>query len=245
MCQPKADPRRGGETRGRSWRKMYYYIKGLVLKSKISAEADRLITMYSYEWGKISAIVPGAKKIKAKLGWAAEPIRETEFHVYVKDGTMRPKVTGAKALNNYAKLFSDWKRFSVAQYCAEVVDVLTAFNSENTRKYELLQRTWELLETSKNPWRIFSAFVLRFLNLSGYSFVEYLKRHNTLVSNDEKAHIRKLAAVSGEEVDNLLDLDGEIEYNVSRAIDGYLSTYLPRKLYSKEFCRKIEELRQS
>ncbi len=222
---------------------MYHHIKGLVLKSRISAEADQLITMYSYEWGKISCIVPGAKKIKAKLGWAAEPIRETEFYVYVRNGSLRPKVTGAKSLNHYPKLFSDWKRFSIAQYCAEIVDVLTPFNSENVKKYELLSRTWELLETAKYPWRISSAFVLRFLNLSGYSFVEYLKRNEGLVSKSERAHISRLATASGNDVDALLDLESEIEYNVSRAIEGYLNTHLPRKLNSREFYRKIDEFR--
>jgi len=220
---------------------MYHHIKGLVLKSKISAEADQLITLYTYEWGKISAIVPGAKKIKAKLGWAAEPVRENEFLVYLKGQNLRPKVTGARCLNNFSKLFFDWRRLTIAHYCAEIVDVLTPYNSENTRKYDLLSRTWELLETAKYPWRIFSAFVLRFLNLSGYSFVEYLKRNDGLVSKSEKAHISKLSSISGDEVDALLDLEKEIEYNVSRAIDGYLSTYLPRKLYSREFYRQIEQ----
>ena len=218
---------------------MYHHIKGLVLKSRISAEADQLITMFCYEWGKISAIVPGAKKIKAKLAWAAEPIRETEFHVYVRDGALRPKVTGAKSLNNFTKLYGDWRRQTIAQYCAEIVDCLTPFNSENTKKYDLLLRTWQLLETSKNPWRIFSAFTLRFLNLSGYSFLEYMKNNQTLVSAGERAHIRKLSTVSGDEIDNILDLESEIEYNIRRAIDGYLSIYLPRRIRSKEFCQKI------
>ncbi|MCX5781794.1 MAG: DNA repair protein RecO [Elusimicrobia bacterium] len=218
---------------------MYYHIKGLVLKSQISAEADKIITVYTHEWGKISAVVPGAKKIKAKLAWAAEPIRENEFLVYAKNGYLRPKVTGAKAINSFTKLFCDWRRFSIAQYCAEIMDVLTPFNSENARKYELLSRTWNLLETSKYPWRIFSAFVLRFLNLSGYSFTEFLKRNKHLVNNPERELIGKLSNMPGEDVDKLFPLESRIETNIKQAIDSYLSMYLPRKLCSKEFCEKI------
>jgi len=57
-----------------------------------------------------------------------------------------------------------------------MTEMLTPFNSENLKKYELLQRTWGLLEKVRYPWRIFAAFTLRFLKLSGYSFIEYLRR---------------------------------------------------------------------
>ena len=35
---------------------MYQQLKGLILRGQVSAEADKLITIYTYEWGKISAI---------------------------------------------------------------------------------------------------------------------------------------------------------------------------------------------
>ncbi|MCL2485943.1 MAG: recombination protein O N-terminal domain-containing protein, partial [Endomicrobia bacterium] len=60
---------------------MYYQIKGLVLNSNTHGEADKIATIYSYEWGKIQAIVPSAKKIAAKLSAAIEPLTESEFMV--------------------------------------------------------------------------------------------------------------------------------------------------------------------
>jgi len=42
--------------------KMYYQLRSLVLRSDVSSEADKLVRLYTYEWGKISAIVPGQKR---------------------------------------------------------------------------------------------------------------------------------------------------------------------------------------
>ena len=42
---------------------MYYNIKALILNTKLSQEADKVITAYTTKWGKIYATVPGAKKL--------------------------------------------------------------------------------------------------------------------------------------------------------------------------------------
>ncbi|MDR3243219.1 MAG: recombination protein O N-terminal domain-containing protein, partial [Elusimicrobiota bacterium] len=75
---------------------MYYQIKGLVLNSRTQGESDKIALIYSYEWGKISSIVPSAKKITAKLNGATEPLTESEFMVYQNHSSMRPKITGAQ-----------------------------------------------------------------------------------------------------------------------------------------------------
>jgi hypothetical protein len=91
-----------------------------------------------------------------------------------------------------------------------------------------------LLETAKNPARIAMAFVLRFLKLSGYSFVDYMASETYMVSKTEKEIIIKLASMSGEDVD-YLDIKPELEEIVSKRVDGYLNMYLPRPLKTKKF----------
>lgn len=218
---------------------MYYQLKSLILCSKVSGEADKLIKVYTYEWGKISAIVPGAKKINAKLACATEPVTESSITVYLKNPQARPKITGAVILNAFPVLRSDWRGFWIAQYCAEITEILTPFNSANERKYELLLRTWKLLENAVHPWRIFSAFTLRFLKLSGYSFIEYLKRENSSIPKKEIKIIQSLAALSGEDVDKNTEMDETAEKNVMKHLENYLKNYLPRPLAAKEFWQQI------
>ena len=220
---------------------MYYQLNGLVLRSKVSSEADKLITLYTYEWGKITAVVPGAKKIKAKFSAVSEPVTEGEFMVYAKHQSVRPKVTSAKISCSFVKLRSSWRNYSIAAYCAEICDQLTPFNAENPAKYELLRRTWGLLEDAKNPWRVCTAFVLRFLKLSGYNFYEYLQSENVGMPARELEAIRNLTRLSGEDIDKNFDLSQAHEERIRRYVDAYLLFYLPRPLSSREFFRKVNK----
>ena len=106
--------------------------------------------------------------------------------------------------------------FVIAQYCSEVAELLTPYDAENQQKYELLSRTWELLGVSRRPWRIFTAFVLRFLKLSGYSFVEYLKSEENSLTDYEIEIIRKIATMLGLEVDSCLEIKPGVEDGITQ-----------------------------
>jgi len=220
---------------------MYYQLNSLVLKERIAAEADKLITLYTLEWGKIIAVVPGAKKIKAKLSAATEPVMESDLMVYVTHPNARARVTGAVIVDSFVALRTDWRRFVMAQSCAEIVDALTPLSSENPKKYELLSRTWKILETAKNPWHIFAAFTLRFLKLSGYSFTEYINRGDTGIPEKEKQLIRRLATLSGEDVDRDIDMPQDMEKKISGHLYAYLNQYVPFPLGTREFWRKVNK----
>lgn len=218
---------------------MYQQLKSLVLSAQISNEADKLVTLYTLEWGKITALVPGAKKIKAKLSAATEPVTEAEIMVYLRGPHSRAKVTGARILENYSALRTDWRRFALAQYCGEITQLLTPFNAENDRKYVLLARTWKLLESAQHPWWIYAAFSFRFLRLSGYSFLEYLRSGAGRVPAEEAKIIHQLSTLSGEEIDRSLDIPTSIERDILKHLDNYLNLYVPRPLAAREFWEKI------
>ncbi|MCX5777633.1 MAG: DNA repair protein RecO [Elusimicrobia bacterium] len=219
---------------------MYFQVKGLILRSHVCGEADKSIIVFTDQWGKVSLVVPGAKKIKAKLAAASEPVTETDFIVYAAHEQARPKVTGAKVMDHFTAVKNNWQSFVYAQYCAELCDALTPFNMENGRKYELIARTWKLLATARNPQRIIMAFSLRFLKLSGYSFVEYLNNHTPYLLPEEDFLIRKMAALSGEELDADDTITAQREQSVHRHISNYVGLYLQRPLKSLAFLRKME-----
>jgi len=219
---------------------MHHRLRGLILREQISAEADKLITVYTREWGKISAVVPGAKKIKAKLSAATQPIMESELSVYAGSPTARPRVTGVVLLSSFGALRCDWRRFTMAQCCAEIHEVLTPYHLEHAQKYDLLLRTWQLLERAQNPWRITVAFTLRFLRLSGYSFLEYLKRERSGISPAEQHVIKQFATLPGEEVDRNLQFESSLEKEIAKHVDEYLDLYLPRPLATKKFLKKMD-----
>jgi DNA repair protein RecO (recombination protein O) len=215
--------------------KMYYTVKGLVLNANISAEADKVITVYTYEWGKIQAVVPSAKKIKAKLASATEPLTESEFMVFQSHPSMRPKITGAGIINNNTAVKTDIKRNLYALYAAEISDKFAPFNMENAEKYELIVRAWQLLGSCGYPQRVLTAFVLRFLKLSGYGFNDYLRNNNTFMDKDIEKGIRRFSSCSGDEADNICEYDDGKIWNY---VESYLTNYI-KKPSVGVFMRKL------
>jgi len=202
---------------------MYYVIKGLVLNAKTHGENNKVITLYSYEWGKIQAVVPGAKKIGAKLASATEPVTHSEFMVFQNHPSVRPKVTGAQIIENYSALKTDLKRSVYALYAAEISDKLAPFSLEHSEKYELIARIWKVLETCKYPKRALAAFTLRFLKLSGYSFADYLKSSSDTVDGDTEKAVRKLSNCSGDEIDSVCGFDDD---KIWHYIESYAMNYI-------------------
>jgi DNA repair protein RecO (recombination protein O) len=215
---------------------MYYTIKGLILNSKIYGEHDKLITVYSYEWGKIQVTASSAKKIAAKLSAAIEPLTESEFIVYNNHPSVRPKVTGANIIKNNSKVKTDFKRNLYALYAAEISDKFAPFNLENHEKYNLIVRIWEVLGICKYPKRALTAFILRFLKLSGYSFFDYLKNANVVDKNIEK-NIKKLSNCSGNDVDLFEGLEDDKIWNY---VETYITNYIRRPSISV-FLQKIDK----
>jgi DNA repair protein RecO (recombination protein O) len=216
---------------------MYYVIKGLILNAKIQGEYDKLITVYSYEWGKIQAIVPSAKKISAKLSSATEPLTESEFMVFGSYPAMRPKITGANIIENNTKIKIDFKRNLYALYAAELSDKFAPFNLENTVKYNLIVRIWQILSVCKYPKRALTAFILRFLKLSGYAFSDYLKNNNAFVGVEIKKSVERLSSCSGDNIDMLEEIEEEKIWN---CVENYLTNYIGRPAISV-FLKKIGE----
>jgi DNA repair protein RecO (recombination protein O) len=210
-------------------------MKGVVLNSKTHKEQDKLITIYSYERGKFQAVVPSAKKITAKLSSATEPLTESEFMIYNNGFSF--KVVGARIIENNSKIKNDFLKHLHALYALEICDKFIPYNMENKDKYYLLTRLWQVLSDCKFHKRILIAFILRFLKISGYSFLDYIKNTNIPIDNKIVTSIRRLSNCSGNDVDILCEVEDD---KVWHYVEFYLTNYIPRPSLSI-FLQKIEK----
>jgi DNA repair protein RecO (recombination protein O) len=207
---------------------MYYNIKALILNTKLSQEADKVITAYTTKWGKIYATVPGAKKIVAKLNSATEPITESELIVYQNSQYSRPTVTGARILNNNTEVKQDFYRNLLAFYVCEISDKFAPVHLPGIKKYELIARTWCLLAVSKTPLRVLTAFALRLLKISGYSMVDYLKRNCSNIKKEDILYLKKIANCCGDSLDTIeefVNSDDKVMWNY---VESYIKIYIPQ-----------------
>ena len=217
---------------------MYYNIKALILNTKLSQEADKVITAYTTKWGKIYATVPGAKKIVAKLNSATEPITESELIVYQNSQYSRPTVTGARILNNNTEVKQDFYRNLLAFYVCEISDKFAPMHLPGIKKYELISRTWCLLAVSKTPLRVLTAFSLRLLKMSGYSMIDYLKRNCSNIKKEDILYLKKIANCCGDSLDTIEEFVNNDDKVMWNYVESYIKTYVPQ-LSVGVFLKKI------
>src|SRR5688500_3489617 len=100
-----------------------YKITGVILRRRNYGEADRILSIFSPDRGKVEAIAKGARKMKSKLGGHLELF--SEIALMLAKGRNLDVVTGARLQKHFSKIAEDLDRLQVAYLICEIVDKLT------------------------------------------------------------------------------------------------------------------------
>lgn len=84
-----------------------YRTHAVVLKSTDLGEADRLISFYTRDFGRIDAVAIGSRRIRAKLAAHLEPLTISYVELAEKN---RKVVTTAMELEHFPKIRSDFEK---------------------------------------------------------------------------------------------------------------------------------------
>ncbi|MEG3067513.1 MAG: DNA repair protein RecO [Syntrophaceticus schinkii] len=100
-----------------------YKAEAIVLRSIVYGEADRILTLFTREDGKVSAIAKGVRKTTSRLRGAVQLFSHTRLVLY--SGRSLDTVSQGEAEDEFSYLERDLECFATASYCAELVSRLT------------------------------------------------------------------------------------------------------------------------
>jgi DNA repair protein RecO (recombination protein O) len=147
----------------------------VVLRHSDFGEADRLLTLYTREHGKVRAIVKGARKIASRKAGHLEPF--TRVKLQLAKGRDLFIVTQAETIDAYPSLRADLTLTGYAAYVLELLDRFvpdeeTALPSLFRLLTETLSRlatdTSTSLSASSIPWLTIRSYEMRLLDLLGF-----------------------------------------------------------------------------
>lgn len=141
-------------------------VEGIVLRTREYSETDLLVTVYSKERGKFSAIAKGARKVKSSLRGAVQPFMCSEFAVL--PGKSLSIITQGAVINPYLGLRDDLGKIAYGSYLLELVQLATEENKVHADLYYLLQAALVLLELGQDVMLTARFFELRLLDILGY-----------------------------------------------------------------------------
>ncbi len=105
--------------------------EAVVLRQYALAEADRIIILFSKEFGKVRAVAQGAKRPKSRLGGCLEPLTHVRIRYYIKEGSDLGKIHQCELIHAYLGHGIDLERLYGYTYFSEIVQELVQENNPN------------------------------------------------------------------------------------------------------------------
>ncbi len=142
--------------------------EGIILKRVDFGEADRLITIFTKNKGKITSLAKGIRRIKSRRSGNVDLLNKAKL--FFAESRSLPILTEAESIETYKDLKKDLKKVGHAYYLTELVDQFFHDQQESYRTYELLSEALGLLD--KLPLdkveNIVHAFEVKILSFAGF-----------------------------------------------------------------------------
>ena len=144
-----------------------FRVEAVVLRHSDYGEADRLLTLYSRERGKLRAIAKGARKIASRKAGHLEPF--TRVTLQLAKGRDLLIVTQAETVDVYQPLRDDLVRTGYAAYVIELLDRFVPDEEAATPSlYRLLTETLSRLAAQSDSWLAVRYYEMRLLDFLGF-----------------------------------------------------------------------------
>ncbi len=144
--------------------------RGIVLKSSPFRQVDRLVTIYTLDFGKSTFLLKGGLKIESKLAGHLEPLSLSEI-TWVK-GRYFNQLTGASLITPFYSLRNDLNKLLTSFYALDILDKFTSESEKEPLLFYLLLDFLNHLEGAEKVLKLkifLVAFQMKFLDLIGFS----------------------------------------------------------------------------
>jgi DNA repair protein RecO (recombination protein O) len=247
-------------------RERLYRAEAIVLRRMNLGEADRLLTLFTPEWGKIRVLAKGVRKPTSRKAGHLELF--THSQLLIAKGRSLDIVTQAETISSFLPLRKDLTRTSYAYYLAELVDRFLEEGEESPALFRLLLEGLGHLSEAPDPRLVVRHFELHLLGQVGYRPELYRclgcgreieseasfspsqggvlcppcsrKGEGSLLSADLLRHLRRLQREDYTTCQTLQP-DPEVHRGLEKTMRHYISYLLERRVKSLDF---IDTLRR-
>ncbi len=144
-----------------------YQTQAVVIKQSGLGEADKILTLFTSDLGKVKAVAKGVRRPGSKLGGAVEPL--TYSLMTLARGRNLDIVTQSQVIDGFATLKSDLRKVSCGFYILELVDAFAVEGSKNQDMFGLMLDAFHYLcQGEDDSDTILRHFELHLLSMVGY-----------------------------------------------------------------------------
>jgi DNA repair protein RecO (recombination protein O) len=143
-----------------------YSSEGIVLARKNYGEADRIISVFSKDKGRIALIAKGTRRPKSRKRGHIEVFNRFKFQAVTGHGL--DIMTEAEVVDDFRQVRGSLRKISLAYYFMEVIGRITHEGEGNTGVYDLLLESLDKLKTTNLLKKLRLDFLNNLLIILGY-----------------------------------------------------------------------------
>ncbi len=144
---------------------MTWRTEGIVLRVRNLGEADRIVTIYTKERGKLNTVARGARRIRNRLLSPTQVFTHGRYIIFPGKGLHN--LSQAEIIRSGQAIRDDLEKFAYASYITELVDSLTAEEDPTEQIFPLLAGALSLGEAGRFKLAV-RAFEIRLMKELGY-----------------------------------------------------------------------------
>ena len=142
-----------------------YVTEALILSVRDMGEADRLVTLFSREHGKISAAAYGARRTRSRLAGTVQSFAQVS--VSLIPGRSLDTIGQCEVIRSFSELREDLELMTYGAFLTELISELWPDRSPEPSAFDVLIGAWALL-SEKNPRLVSIAGAWQLLALAGF-----------------------------------------------------------------------------
>jgi len=141
-------------------------LQAFVLSNSAYSESDRIVSLFTLEYGRIRGFARGARNSRKRFGPALETFARIDLQLGQKEGLS--SLRSADVITLYPGIRSDLGAIAHGLYACELVEHLTPEGQPLPRLYRLLAAYLERLDSGKSDDADRRMFEINLLNILGY-----------------------------------------------------------------------------
>jgi DNA repair protein RecO (recombination protein O) len=143
-----------------------YRAEAIVLKTIDFGETDRILTLLTRHFGKVSVVAKGIRKPTSRLAGHAEPLTHAMYQL--ARGRNLDVLTGAQSHALYRSLREDLHGIAAGWYVAELADRFALERSPSAPLFDLVESALRHLAAGYAPALVCRWFDLHLLDRTGF-----------------------------------------------------------------------------
>ncbi|MGG3471251.1 DNA repair protein RecO [Neobacillus pocheonensis] len=139
--------------------------EGIVIRTTDYGETNKIVTIYTREWGKVGVMARGAKKPNSRLSSITQLF--THGYFLIQKGSGLGSMQQGEMISSMRSIGEDIFLTAYASYIVELTDKCTEEKKPNPFHFELLFQTLNYMNEGYDPDILMNIYEMKMLNVMG------------------------------------------------------------------------------